>query len=64
MKNLRIHFLAGLRDKNLKIQARLNKHLEFEELLEFLAVEIVQLEKIQNIEERLSQSNNVELEES
>ena len=64
MKNLRIHFLAGLRDKNLKIQARLNKHLEFEELLEFLADEIVQLEQIQNIEERLSQSKNVELEES
>lgn len=53
IKNLKIHFLAGLKNPELQTLARTNKHLDFDHLLEYLEEEVVQLEHIHMIEERL-----------
>lgn len=56
LKNLKIHFLAGLKNPELKTLARTNKHLSFDELLEYLQEEVVQIEHIRKIEERLNRT--------
>ena len=56
IKILNIHFLAGLKNQELKTLARTNKHLEFDDLLDYLVEEVVQIELIRKIEERLNRN--------
>ena len=44
LDSTKIHFLAGLRNSKLQTLARMNKHLDFDELLEYLEDEVVQIE--------------------
>ena len=56
IRNLKIHFLAGLRNSELQTLARMNKHLDFDELLDYLEDEVVQIEHMRKIETRLNRS--------
>lgn len=53
LRNLRIHFLAGLKNQHLKNLAKNQKSLNFKELLEYLQEECIELEQIEDIEKRL-----------
>ena len=56
IRNIKIHFLGGLRNSDLQTLARMNKHLDFDELLEYLEDEVVQIEHMRKIETRLNRS--------
>ncbi|XP_058816987.1 suppressor of Mek1-like [Topomyia yanbarensis] len=52
-KNLRIHFIAGLKDVNLKNSARGYRTASFKELVELLEEDSVRMYHLKNIEKRL-----------
>lgn len=56
IKNLRIHFIAGLNNPELKTVARSKKHITFESLLDELEEECKEAETIRKIEGRLNRS--------
>lgn len=52
-RNLRLHFLGGLKNRNLKTLAKSHKGETLEDLMEYLEEECIDVEQIEHIEKRL-----------
>ncbi|XP_062715963.1 uncharacterized protein LOC134291783 [Aedes albopictus] len=59
-RHLRIHFLAGLEDINLKIFAKTKKEDSLEDLVDYLQEECIDVEQQERIEQRLRDSHTAE----
>lgn len=59
-RNLRIHFLGGLKNRNLKNLAKAHKEDSLEELIAYLQEECIDVEQIENIEHRLRDAHIAE----
>lgn len=64
LRSLRIHFLGGLKNRNLKNLAKIQKTMSFEELLEYLEEECIDVEQIEDIEKRLQSAKLGSIEKS